>query len=122
MSDQISLEYGWNDENSVGPHATAKGSSGSLCDLTSTVQGALLKALVRKDEDYYPMAEMLADCFCSNRIKNTGLKPSKDNNYGIQMDYEYHRTDLRILDFIRSAVEEKLNNDQFMDKFVKENY
>ena len=110
MSDQISLEYDWNDENSVGPHATAKGTSNNLCTLIATTRGKLFRSLVKKDEHYCGMGEMLADCFCF------------EGNQGMQFDIDYHRTDLRILDFIRSAVEEKLNNDQFMDKFVKENY
>ena len=77
------------------------------------VRGALAKT-IKKIEPRYPfMGEMLADCFCGE--SETGLSKRGFNK-------DYHRTDLRMLEFIQQAVLEKIDDDEFINKFVKKEF
>ena len=107
-----SKPYKWDESNSISSHADDKGTSEFLCLLIAGVRGALAKT-IKKIEPHYPfMGEMLADCFCGE--SETGLFKRGFN--------DYHRTDFRMLEFIQQAVLEKIDDDEFVDKFVKKEF
>ena len=108
-----SKPYKWDESNSICTHADSKGTSEFLCLLIAGVRGALAKT-IKKIEPHYPfMGEMLADCFCGE--SETGLSK-------LGFDEDYHRTDFRMLEFIQQAVLEKIDDDEFVDKFVKKEF
>ena len=60
-----------------------------------------------ENNGYNSMGEMLSDCFCNDK----------------KVDLSYHfRCDVRIIQFITEAVEEKLNDKKYLRKFIKENF
>jgi hypothetical protein len=114
--------YEWDKTNSVCTHATAKGTSGFLCQLISLLQGKLADAVLEIKPDHSFMGEMLADCFCSVPVEDSWKDNSRKNNYGMIFHKDHHRTDFRMLKFIQKAVHEKLNDKKFVDEFVKEEF
>ena len=104
-----SEKYKWDETNSVGPHATATGTLEFLCEFVSKIRGQLAKAINKIEPNHSFLGEMLVDCFC------------KEESYIIK-HRDVHRTDFRMLEFIQQAVIEKINDKDFVKKFIKENF
>jgi len=68
--------------------------------------------VLKAEPNYSFMGEMLADCFC----ERTSIKDRRGFNE------EHHRTDFRMLEFIQQAVLEKIDDDEFVNKFVKKEF
>ena len=104
-----SEKYKWDETTSVGPHATATGTLEFLCEFVSKIRGQLAKAINKIEPNHSFLGEMLVDCFC------------KEESYIIK-HRDVHRTDFRMLEFIQQAVIEKINDKDFVKKFIKENF
>ena len=81
-----------------------------MCEIISKIRGKLGLAVQEIEPNYDFCGEMLADCFCGDGVRKRGF------------DDDYHRTDFRMLEFIQTAVIEKLNDKEFVAEFVKREF